>query len=138
MLWHLKWANLVLEAIANVIEGILFIKKFTFVKLYFLLLWYAFALTLLGVTVKLMVIVLWGTHVSRFFQKTSYQMSKTKWGLCTPLWTTFFFSQNEATFPLVRKDYYIESIRRLIHISGRLPPIKSKKMSPLTLPCGLT
>ena len=50
----------------------------------------------------------------------------------------FFFFQNKATFPLVRKDYYIETIRRLIHTSGRLPPIKSKKMSPLTLPCGLT
>ena len=24
----------------------------------------------------------------------------------------FFFSQNEATFPLVRKDYYIESLQR--------------------------
>ena len=54
-------------------------------------------------------------------------------------YTIFFpFFQNKAAFPLVRKDYYIESIRRLIHTSGRLPPIKSKKMSPLTLPCGLT
>ena len=50
----------------------------------------------------------------------------------------FFFFQNKAAFPLVRKDYYIESIRRLIHTSGRLPSIKSKKMSPLALPCSLT
>jgi hypothetical protein len=50
----------------------------------------------------------------------------------------FFFFQNEATFPLVRKDYYIISTRRLIHTSGDFLRSSKKRMSLLTLPCGLT
>ena len=36
MLWHLERDNLALEGIINVIDGILVVKKFTFVKLCFL------------------------------------------------------------------------------------------------------
>ena len=50
---------------------------------------------------------------------------------CSLLPRDFFF-QNEATFPLVRKGYYKESPRRLIHTSESLPPIKFKKVSLLT------
>ena len=60
----------------------------------------------------------------------SVDVSKEYWIIILEL--SFFFFQNEATFPLVRKGYYKESPRRLIHTSESLPPIKFKKVSLLT------
>ena len=57
MLWHLERDNLALDGIINVIDGIILIKKFTFVKLCCLPLQVNFlihtSLSLLGVTLKL-------------------------------------------------------------------------------------
>ena len=59
------------------------------------------------------------------------QIVGIRFGRYFPSFFSSFF-QNEATFPLVRKDYYKETIQGDIHKSGNLPLIKFKKMRLLT------